>query len=125
MILKKINEFLHQDIYTNISDLEFEYLLSVDGEYVNINKDIFIFIGYNPYSDVKRIKISTNPNKRTDVFSIDIDRLVVIGDYDQSIITKEAINNLFRWIKINRDTIEELSTKSTDVSLLFDLVKIN
>ncbi len=126
MSLKKINEFNNnQDYVNNLTDLECDYLLSVDGDYANIDKDIFILVGYNPHSNYKRIKISTK-NDRYKTFSIDIDRLVVIGDYDQSIITKEVINNLFRWIKINRDLLEELSSEEDySVSKILGLRKIS
>jgi hypothetical protein len=105
--------------------LECDYLLSIDGDYLNIDNDIFIFVGYNPYSGVKRIKISTDKNDRYKTFSIDIDKLVIIGDYNKSIITNDVINNIFRWIKINRDILEELSKEDVDAGSLLKLLKIN
>ena len=126
MSLKKINLINNnQDYVNNLTDLECDYLSHISGDYANIDKDIFILVGYNPHSNYKRIKISTK-NDRYKTFSIDIDRLVVIGDYDQSIITKEVINNLFRWIKINRDLLEELSSeRDYSVSKILELRKIS
>jgi hypothetical protein len=125
MRIKKMNELYYNNIYTEITDLECDYLLSIDGDYLNIDNDIFIFVGYNPYSGVKRIKISTDKNDRYKTFSIDIDKLVIIGDYNKSIITNDVINNIFRWIKINRDILEELSKEDVDAGSLLKLLKIN
>lgn len=126
MIIQRLNEFNNNvDYVNNLTDLECDYLSHISGDYANIDKDIFILVGYNPHSNYKRIKISTKDD-RYKTFSIDIDRLVVIGDYDQSIITKEVINNLFRWIKINRDLLEELSnSEDYCVSKILELRKIS
>lgn len=127
MIIQSLNEFNNgHDYVNNLTDLECDYLSHISGDYANIDKDIFILIGYNPHSNYKRIKISTK-NDRYRTFSIDIDRLVVIGDYDKSIITKDVISNLFRWIKINRELLEELSSEDDygSVSKILELKKIN
>jgi len=124
MKIKKINEFINNNYIDKLNDEELEYMLSVSGDYANIDKDIFIWVGYNPYSNYTRIKVSPNKNNRFETFVIDVDRLIVLGDYDSEIITKSVINNIKRWIKINIETIHELSVENPNVNLLKNLVKI-
>ena len=125
MRIKKINEFNNNDYVNELTELESDYLISVTGDFANIDKDIFILLGYNPHSNYNRIKVSPDKNNRTKTFSIDVDRLVVLGDYDKNIVTKNVIENLFRWIKINIDIIHDLSKEDTDIKLINKLRKIN
>lgn len=125
MKIRTINEFFNSDTpYEIITEEEMDYLISIPGSYMNIYPEIFIFIGHNPHSAFKRIKVSPNKKFREKVFTIDIDQLVVLGDYDKSVITNKTIDNIFRWIKINRDILEELSKEDFDVILIKKLTKI-
>jgi hypothetical protein len=123
MKIKKINEFVNNYI-DRLSDDELEYMLSIPGGYANIDDDIFIWVGYNPYSDYTRIKISPYKDNRLETFAIDVDKLIVLGNYDKEIINKSDLNNILRWIKINIETIHDLSVENPDVNLLKKLVKI-
>ena len=125
MIIKRINEFNNNFDYINeLTELESDYLVSVSGDFANIDKDIFILIGYNPHSNYNRVKISYDKNNRTKIFSIDVDQLVFLGDYDKTIINEEVIRKLSRWIKINIDIIHDLSKEDMDIKLINKLYKI-
>lgn len=116
--IKKFNEFfddsdkyknMHNLCVDHLTDEECDYLVSASFLNMNISDDskYFIFMGYNPIFNKRRIKIMDTRNEKC--FVILIDDFEILGEYDSNVITSEVISNLKEWITLNRKNVNRFS----------------
>jgi hypothetical protein len=114
--MKKILEFKDYDFYTKISESENLEMANISPKKTGL-KDVFIWVGPNPHTLGKRIKVSNIPNKfgKDNCFTITIPKFEIIGEVE-SWITTEHIKDLEKFISINMDLIIDFSDEkiSTD-----------
>jgi len=90
-------------------------------------ENVVIWIGPNPTSHGKRIKISNVPNsfKLNDCFVLTIPDFNEIGYRDESVIDNKKLEKIIEFVKLNIKTISDYSDSliSTE-DLLENLIKI-
>ena len=87
-------------------------------------KDIVIWVGQNPHSNHRRIKVSNVPNSllRTDCFSITLPKLTILGKPNRKLITEDVMNDIFNFIALNMQSINEYSDEKTATDAFFDKI---
>ncbi len=123
--MKKILEFRDYDIYTKISDVEILEMANISPKKTGL-QDIFIWVGPNPHTHGKRIKVSNIPNKfsKDNCFTITIPNFEIIGDVE-SWITSSHISDIKRFITLNLDLINKFSEEKISTDEFIDgIVKI-
>lgn len=127
-ILTKLDEFM---TYKNlcIDDISFEecdHLISLSANNMGILNEfnIYIWCGFNPHSDDIRIKVTNNKSIKDRTFVINVNTLEITGEFDKEVITKDVMDNLLRWCKLNTSALNKFS-EDGDVDYFYNsLVKI-
>jgi len=105
-IIKKILEF---KTYSEIDDDELLEMSNLSPDVTGLD-NIVVWLGPNPHSHGKRIKVSNVPNKGSrDCFTITIPDMEVIGDVNKSFIDSKKLDQIKEFIKINLQVICQYS----------------
>ena len=86
---------------------------------------VVIWIGPNPKSHGKRVKISNIPNKisSSDCFTITIPKLEIVGDVDTKFIDSVKLEKIKKFISNNLKLIEDYSDYLISTKDLLDGLK--
>lgn len=123
--MKKILEFKDYDFYTKISDSEILEMANISPKKTGL-KDIFIWVGPNPHTHGRRIKVSNIPNKfsKDNCFTITVPKFETIGKVE-SWITTDHMKDLEKFILINMDLIIDFSDEKISTDEFIDgIIKI-
>lgn len=120
--IKHINEYFDSSV--NDDDEMFE-MANITQKTTGI-KDVVIWIGPNPASHGKRVKVSNIPNSfEADCFTITIPELNVIGKVNTKFITSSVMNKIKKFITTNNDLISKYSDRKLSTEdLLVGLKKV-
>jgi len=88
-------------------------------------KDVVIWIGPNPKSHGKRVKISNIPNKisSSDCFTITIPKFEIVGEMNTNFIDSIKLENIKKFISNNLSLIEDYSDYKISTKQLLDSLK--
>ena len=118
--MKRYFEFVDN----GLSEDELLEMANVTDESTGIN-DVVLWIGPNPTSHGKRIKVSNIPNKisSSDLFTITIPDMNIIGDVNSKFITKSKLDDIKKFITINLQLIEDYSEYKITTKRFLDNLK--
>jgi|688.fasta_scaffold83311_2 hypothetical protein len=119
--LVKYFEFLDNSY---LSEDELFEMANVTEETTGI-KDVVIWIGPNPKSHGKRVKISNIPNKisSSDCFTITIPKFEIVGEMNTKFIDSIKLENIKKFISNNLSLIEDYSDYKISTKQLLDGLK--
>jgi len=119
--LVKYFEFLDNSY---LSEDELFEMANVTEETTGI-KDVVIWIGPNPMSHGKRVKISNIPNKisSSDCFTITIPKFEIVGEMNTKFIDSIKLENIKKFILNNLSLIEDYSDYKISTKQLLDGLK--
>ena len=119
--LVKYFEFLDNSY---LSEDELFEMANVTEETTGI-KDVVIWIGPNPMSHGKRVKISNIPNKisSSDCFTITIPKFEIVGEMNTKFIDSIKLENIKKFISNNLSLIEDYSDYKISTKQLLDCLK--
>jgi hypothetical protein len=119
--LVKYFEFLDNSY---LSEYELFEMANVTEETTGI-KDVVIWIGPNPKSHGKRVKISNIPNKisSSDCFTITIPKFEIVGEMNTKFIDSIKLENIKKFISNNLSLIEDYSDYKISTKQLLDGLK--
>lgn len=119
--MKKIFEY---NDFNELSEQELMEMANVDYETTGI-KDVVIWIGPNPKSHGKRIKISNIPNKfdGSKCFTLTIPDFKIIGNVNTKLITTDVLNKIKQFITDNYQLISDFSDYLISTKKLIDNLK--
>ena len=88
-------------------------------------KDVVIWVGPNPKSQGKRVKISNIPNKisSSDCFTITIPKFEIVGEMNTKFIDSIKLENIKKFISNNLSLIEDYSDYKISTKQLLDGLK--
>lgn len=118
--MKKYFEFVHNDL----SEEELLEMANVTDDSTGID-DVVLWIGPNPSSHGKRIKVSNFPKKisSSDLFTITIPDMNIIGEVNSKFITKSKLDDIKKFITINLTLIEDYSDYKISTKMFLDSIK--
>jgi hypothetical protein len=121
--MKKIIKF-YEFIDNSFSEDELLEMANVTDQTTGI-KDVILWIGPNPKSHGKRIKVSNIPNKisSSDCFTITIPKFEIVGDINDKFIDSVKMDKIKEFIIINQKLIEEYSDYKISTKELLDGLK--
>jgi len=108
--MKNYNNFLTELVYSSLSDIELLELANVTDKTTGI-ENVVIWIGPNPTTHGKRIKISNQPNKfdGKDCFTLTIPDFNIIGNINDKFIDTDKLNKIKEFVNMNIDIISKYS----------------
>jgi len=125
------------DKYNKFKELnEYKYNLFTDDELLEMAnasdkvtgiKNVVIWMGPSPAQHGHRIKVSNVPNsfQTDDCFTITIPDFKIIGKPNKSLITNKKLEQIIKFVKINRENIILYSDKKMDtLDFLNSLIKV-
>ena len=109
---------------TFISDEELMEMASISPNKTGI-KNVFIWVGPNPESHWKRIKVSNIQNKfdKYNCFTITIPDFRIIGETNNNLITKKVLEDIIDFVKLNMQIIIDYSDEKISTDELIDNIK--
>jgi hypothetical protein len=118
--VKRILEFKDYDFFTTISDEELLEMANISPKKTGL-KDIFIWVGPNPHTHGKRIKVSNIPNKfsKSDCFTVTIPDFQIVGN-PSDWITNKLIEDIEKFLTINMKLICDFSDEKISTDELID-----
>lgn len=127
--MKKLLEFKDHEFlkYASIiTDEELLELANIAPKKTGI-KDVFIWVGPNPHSHGRRIKVSNVPNKfdKTNCFTLTLPEFLVIGKMNNKLITNDTLKEIKRFVELNMQVICDYSDEKISTDELIDnIIKI-
>jgi hypothetical protein len=120
--ISKYFEFI--DNSNNLSEDELFEMSNVTEETTGI-KDVVIWIGPNPKSHGKRVKVSNIPGKisSNDCFTLTIPKFEIIGEVNTKFIDSIKLDKIKEFILNNRSLIEDYSDYKISTKELLDGLK--
>lgn len=97
-------------INNSLTEEELLEMANVTEEETGI-EDVVIWIGPNPHSQGKRIKVSNIPNKicSSDCFTLTIPKFEIIGDINTRLIDSVKLEKIKEFVNLNLQLIEDYS----------------
>jgi hypothetical protein len=125
--MKKLMEYREHEYLkysTVITDDELMEMANISPNKTGI-KDVFIWVGPNPNSHWKRIKVSNVQNKfdKNDCFTITIPDFKVIGEPNSKLITKNILEDIIKFIQLNMQLILDYSDEKISTDELIDNIQ--
>ncbi len=125
--LFEYNDYQHHiKMYTTISGDELMEMANISPKITGL-ENVYLWIGPNPFSHGKRIKVSNLSKKfcEDNCFTLTIPDYDIIGKVNKKLITKNVIQNIILFVEKNKDLIDAYSEKKlTTDELIFGLVSI-
>lgn len=119
---KELNEYK----YNLFTDDELLEMANVADDITGI-KNVVLWLGPPPPSHGHRIKVSNVPNsfQVNDCFTITIPDFKIIGKVNKSLITKDKLNKIIKFIEINIEVIVSYSKyEMSTLDFLNSLIKV-
>lgn len=125
--MKKILEYKEHEYLKNatiITDDELMEMANISPNKTGI-KNVFIWVGPNPGSHWRRIKVSNVQNKfdKNDCFTITIPEFKIIGEPNNNLITKSTLDDIIKFINLNMQLICDYSDEKISTDKLIDNIK--
>lgn len=123
--MKKIYEFKDFEHFYKITDEELLEMANISPKKTGL-KDMFIWVGPNPHTHGRRIKVSNIPNKysKDDCFTVTIPDFEIIGK-PENWITNKHIEDIKKFITLNKDLIINYSDEKISTDEFIDgIIKI-
>lgn len=121
------NIFKYFEFFDNSNSLSEDELLEIANvtEETTGIKDVVIWIGPNPKSHGKRVKISNIPDKisSSDCFTLTIPKFEIIGDVNTNFIDSIKMKKIKQFILNNQSLIEDYSDYKISTKQLLDGLK--
>jgi hypothetical protein len=123
--MKKILEYHDYQknikLYTTISDEELMEMANISPKKTGID-NVFLWVGPNPVTHGKRIKVSNIPNKfsKDDCFTITIPEYKVVGNVNTKLISNKVLEDIILFIEINKNIIIDFSDEKISTDELID-----
>ena len=111
---------------TFITDEEKMTLTDISPRQIGI-KDVYIWVGSNPHTQDRRIKVSNIPNDfhGKDCFTMTIPDFKIIGEPNRKVVTKNIMKDIVKFVEINLQWIYDYSDEKIGTVELFEnIVKI-
>lgn len=122
----RIQDTYNRETFETFLEKTLLEMANVGDKYTGI-QNVVIWIGMDPKLHYLRVKVSNIPNKwSSDNFTITIPELDVVGKINKSFISRQILDDIKSWIKLNIETIiayEQGKITYTD-EFLSKLVKI-
>lgn len=126
-MINKFNQFIKEYKENKIlSEQELLEMANVSSKVTGID-DIVLWIGPNPNSHWKRIKVSNVPNKfdGKDCFTLTIPDFRIIGKINKSLIKKDVMDKIIHFVELNIDIISDYSDyKMETIDMINSLKKV-
>lgn len=108
----------------SLSEDELFEMANVTDETTGI-EGIVLWIGPNPKSHGKRVKVSNIPNKisSSDCFTITLPKFEIIGDVNSNLIDSVKMSKIKEFLTINLELIEKYSDYQISTKQLLDGLK--
>jgi len=90
-------------------------------------ENVFIWVGFNPHSQGRRIKVSNIPNHfdRKDCFTVTLPDFKILGNQNAELITDDIIKDILKFVELNMQLIFDYSDEKMATDVFFDkIVKI-
>lgn len=125
--MKKIFEFTEHDYikYSSyITDDELMEMANISPNKTGI-ENVYIWIGPNPYSHWKRIKVSNVSwkFKKDDCFTLTIPDFKIIGEVNTKLINNDVLNQIKEFVNLNLKLINDYSDEIITTDELIDNLK--
>ena len=126
-MINKFNQFIKEYKENKIlSEQELLEMANVSSKVTGID-DIVLWIGPNPNSHWKRIKVSNVPNKfdGKDCFTLTIPDFRIIGKINKSLIKKDVLDKIIHFVELNIYIISDYSDyKMETIDMINSLKKV-
>lgn len=121
--MKKINKYF-EFIDNSFSEEELLEMANVTEETTGI-EGIVLWIGPNPKSHGKRVKVSNIPNKISisDCFTITLPKFEIIGEVNYKLIDSVKMSKIKEFLNNNSELIEKYSDYQISTKQLLDGLK--
>ena len=122
----KSNEHEYLKYATFITDEELMTLTDISPRQTGI-ENIFIWVGFNPHIQDRRIKVSnvSNDFHGKDCFTMTIPDFKIIGEPNRKVVTTDIMNDIAKFVEINLQLIYDYSDEKIGTVDFFDkIVKI-
>ena len=108
---------------TFITDEEKMTLTDISPRQIGI-KDVFIWVGSNPHTHDRRIKVSNVPNDfhGKDCFTMTIPDFKIIGEPNRKVVTAEIMSDIRKFIELNMQLIYDYSDDKMATDQFFDKI---
>ncbi len=118
--MNKYFEFLDN----SFSEEELLEMANITDETTGI-EGVVLWIGPNPKSHGKRVKVSNIPNKisSSDCFTITLPKFEIIGNVNSNLIDSVKMDKIKEFLTINLDLIEKYSDLQISTKQLLDGLK--
>ena len=123
--MKNINKYFEFiDTSNSLSEDELFEMANVTEETTGI-KDVVIWIGPNPASHGKRVKVSNIPGKisSNDCFTLTIPKFEIIGEVNNNFIDTPKLDKIKEFLSINLQLIQDYSDYKISTKQLLDGLK--
>ena len=87
-------------------------------------KDVFIWVGANPHTHDKRIKVSNVPNDfhGKDCFTMTIPDFKIIGEPNGNVVTTDILKDIVKFVELNLQLIYDYSDEKMATDIFFDKI---
>lgn len=121
--MKRINKYF-EFLDNSLSEDELFEMANVTDETTGI-EGIVLWIGPNPKSHGKRVKVSNIPNKisSSDCFTITLPKFEIIGDVNPNLIDSVKMSKIKEFLINNLELIEKYSDYQISTKQLLDGLK--
>ena len=124
--MKKVEAHKYLKYATFITDEEKMTLTDISPRQIGI-QNVFIWVGSNPHTHDRRIKVSNVPNDfhGKDCFTMTIPDFKIIGEPNRKVVTTEIMKDIIKFVEINLQLIYDYSDEKMATDEFFDkIVKI-
>jgi len=118
--MEKIDKF-YEFVDNSLSEDELLEMANVTDQTTGI-EDVVLWIGPNPKSHGRRIRVSNTPNKisSSDCFTITIPKFEIVGNVNSKLIDQIKMDKIKKFITINQKLIEDYSDYKISTKDLLD-----
>ena len=119
----KSQEHEYHNYATFITDEEKMTLTDISPEQIGI-EDVYIWVGANPHTQDRRIKVSNIPNDfhGKDCFTMTIPDFKIIGNPNPELITDDIMKDIIKFVELNLQLIYDYSDEKMATDEFFDKI---
>ena len=106
-----------------ITDEELMTLTDISPRQTGI-ENVYIWVGSNPHTYDRRIKVSNVPNDfhGIDCFTMTIPAFKIIGEPNRKVVTKNIMKDIVKFVEINLQLIYDYSDEKMATDEFFDKI---
>jgi len=122
--MKKYNKYINELVKVSLEDQELMEMANITSKTTGI-ENVVIWIGPNPSTHGKRIKISNVANsfRLSDCFTLTIPDFVEIGYRDKNVIDNKTLDKIKDFVNLNIQVINDYSDSLISTEDLLDKLK--